>query len=89
MKEIDERWWNKVGRGNDVMANFITGEDGIAKKTGRRKRTMCIPDPNSFTTTPRPSLGSAQKPHRKPKGPILCLSPRKINNLLTSEYLYE
>lgn len=72
MKEIDEKWWNKVhimevGRGNDVMANFPTGEDGIAKKTGRRKRTMRIPDPNSFTTTPRPSLGSAQKPHGKPK----------------------
>lgn len=67
----------------NVMANFPTGEDGIVKKTGRRKRTMRIPDPNSFTTTPRPSLGSAQKPHRKPK------EAHKIDKLLTSEYLYE
>lgn len=68
----------KVMKVGSVMANLPTREDGIAKKTGRRKRTMRILDPNSFTTTPRLSFGSAQKPHRKPKeAPILCLSPGK------------
>lgn len=41
-------------RKGDVVASASTGGDGIAKKTGHTH--MRIPDPNSLTTAPHPSL---------------------------------